>query len=339
MIRVGWVVVILLLSNFVIAQENDSLPYRNFKDKIVWFGDVGYASAPFSIHYPFNDSVSKLKYRNNIRTVLGFGVSYKWFSLRLAASLPGYLKPYEKFGRTDQFNLNLDFTIKKVFYDIDLKALTGYSIVSADKWLDTLFDQTPNDIRRFQNSRNVSINAWYFHNPDFKMAALRGRTGNYKEKVQTWYIRTIFSVFAIGNEDSDNTVIPDVLAIPNHKTSSDLYFGLDLGAVPGFAYVNRFGNWQFGGNAGAGLALQYKSYSIGQTTRGISGIAPRYDIRLMGGYNVDKSFLMIITDFDNKSLRYTDLKMRQTYYSIRLAFGTRITPKEKNKKKSKKVKG
>ena len=94
MIRISVIYLFVLTSFFVAGQDNsiDTLPYRSFKEKIVWFGDLGYASAPFSIRYPFNDSISKLKYRNNIRTVLGFGMSYKWFSLRLAVSLPGYLK-------------------------------------------------------------------------------------------------------------------------------------------------------------------------------------------------------------------------------------------------------
>ncbi len=337
MIRITGIFLFVLTSFFVVAQNNstDTLPYKSFKDKIIWFGDLGYASAPFSIQYPFNDSVPKLKYRNNIRTVLGFGMSYKWFSLRLAASLPGYLKSPSRFGRTDQFNLNLDFTIKKMFYDIDIKHLKGYSIVDAFHWNDTLDELNPNDVRRDQVSSMFSINAWYFNNPDFKMNALRGRTGNYRSKVQTWYIRSIFSAFNIENQDADFVVVPSSLALTDHKTSSDQYFGLDLGVVPGIAYVDRKGDWQFGGNIGAGLAFQYKQYKINSIPKGISGIAPRYDIRIMGGYNVDNTFLMLITDFDNKSLRFTNLKIRQTYYSIRLAFGTRITPKPKQKDKSK----
>ena len=80
--------IIILMTHWASAQ-NDPAPYTLFKDKIVFYTDLGYTSAPFSIHYNFLESIDKLKFKNNYRTVLGFGGSYKWFAMRIAFPLPG----------------------------------------------------------------------------------------------------------------------------------------------------------------------------------------------------------------------------------------------------------
>jgi hypothetical protein len=322
-----------LCISFFVTSQVDSLPYKSFKDKIVWYADLGYASAPFSIKYDFQNGEDRIKYRNNFRTVLGFGGAHKWFSLRLAVSLPGNVLPVSEFGKTEQFNLGFDFTLKKIFVDVDLRNYKGYAVKNAYLWNDSLSSSAPHDIQPEMNATNFSINAWYFHNKDFKMSAIRGRTEHYTRELHTWYLKSTMNFFGVGNTGAP-VIVEELVDLNSSKTSSSIFSAFDIGVIPGYSYVNKINNWQFSGSFGLGPVVQAKFYEVDGNTRSFIGLAPRYDIRLIGGYNVDRYFVMLLTDFDNKSIGFNDLKYRQSYYSVRVASGIRLDKKEKKKKKT-----
>jgi hypothetical protein len=324
----------LILGSNLQAQ-NDSLPYKIFKDKFVLHGDIGFSAAPFSIQYPFSGDIDKLKYRDNFRPVVGLGFCYKWLALRLAFSLPTNFRAVSRYGSTKQFNLGFDFTVKKTFIDVDLRSYFGYAIKNAKVWNDTLSDLNPNDIRPNTNAVSFSMNAWYFHDKNFKMSALRGKTAHYTKEVQTWYLKNIFNIFGVGISAGTNNVIPDELQDSTAtKTGASVFSAVEFGVVPGYAYVNKIRNWQFSGLLGLGAVIQSKYYNTDGNVRGFLGLAPRYDIRLIGGYSVDRYFVMLITDFDNKSIRFTDLEYQQYFYSVRLSTGIRLNlKKDKESKK------
>lgn len=323
---------IFLSLPFGIFSQVDSLPYTLFKDKIVLYADLGYTTAPFSIIHDFTTEVDKLKYKNNFRTVLGIGGSYKWFNLRLGIPLPGNVRPVSRYGNTIHYDLGVNFTIKKTFCDIDLRNYQGYAIKNANAWNDTLNDLKPNDIRNKVNTVSFSANVWYFHDKNFKISALLGRNGHYERQVHTWYLKNTLNIFGVGN--GKESIVPNELTDPNKtKTGAQTISSVDLGVIPGYAYVNKINNWQFSVLGGLGLVLQGKFYATDNITRGFLGLAPRYDIRLIGGYTVPKYFLFLVTDFDNKSIRFTDFVYRQYFYSIKIVGGIRLDKKIKDKKR------
>ena len=307
------------------------MPYTLFKDKVVLYTDLGYTTAPFSLLYDFNPEVDKLKYKNNFRTVLGIGGSYKWFNLRIGIPLPGNVRPVSRYGKTTHFDLGVNFTIKKTFCDFDIRNYKGYAIKNANDWNDTLNDLHPNDIRPNINAVSFSTNVWYFHDENFKMSALNGRSGQYNEEVKTWYLKNSLNIFGVGN--GNESIIPtELVDTLISKTAATTITSIDIGVIPGYAYVNKINNWQFSAIAGLGLVLQGKFHSSDQLTRGYFGIAPRYDIRFIGGYTVPKFFVFLVTDFDNKSIRLTDLVYRQSFYTIKIVGGIRLDHKKKQKK-------
>ena len=109
---------------------------------------------------------------------------------------------------------------------------------------------------------------------------------------------------------------------------------IDIGIVPGYAYVNRIENWQFSAFAGFGGVIQSKIYQAGQLTRGFLGTAPRVDLRFIAGYSKPDYFFWFVSDFDIKSIKHQDLRYRQTYYSLKLVAGIRFDSKKKSGKKS-----
>ena len=325
---------IFILSSTLIFGQSDTSAYTSFKNKVVLYADLGYTTAPFSVHYKFSPEVDKLKYRNNFRTVLGIGISYKWFALRLGIPLPGNVRPISRFGSTVHYDLGVDFTVKKTFCDIDIRNYKGYAIKNVTSWNDTLNDLHPNDIRPATNAVSFSANVWYFHDHNFKMTALKGKTAHYNREVKTWYIKSSLNIFGVGN--GNNSLVPvELIDTLNTKTGTNVISSIDLGFIPGYAYVNKINNWQFSAIAGLGAAIQGKFYNVDNVTRGFLGLAPRYDIKLIGGYSKPNYFLFIVTDFDNKSIRFSDFVYRQSFYSVKLVGGWRLDVKEKEKKKRK----
>jgi hypothetical protein len=287
---------------------------ESFKERPIIYADLGYNVNPFRINYPLSSQVNELAYKNNFSPILAFGFAYKWFHLRLGFPVIGNLRSPGKYGKTTQYNFAYDLTYKNVWYDFEFKSTFGYAV----KW--------PNIILPKAYSINAMFNAWYFGNPDFQMIGLLGKRAHYNQEILTWYLKGTVNFF--GSSDQVGSLIP--LEFQNSTealTQIRQLQAFDFGAAPGLAYVSRKKNWQIGGWAGVGPVLQVKSYETTNSSKVNLGIAPRYDLRLMGGYSSDEKFFFLVTDFDNKSMRFDSFKYRQIYFALKLVAGYRFAEK------------
>lgn len=282
------------------------------------YADIGYNVNPFRISYPNLSPVNALAYKNNFSPFLGLGFAYKWFHLRLGFPVLGNLRPANKYGKTTQYNFSYDLTFRRIWYDLELKSTFGYAL------------KTPSQTFPDVYALNFMSNAWYFHNPEFQMNGLLGKRAHYTKQIITWYIKGTVNYF--GSANRNGGLIPEDFQDQLQPiTTLTQLKAFDFGVAPGVAYVNRKNNWQIGGWAGAGPVLQIKGYTTPAFSKANIGIAPRYDLRLMGGYSSDEKFFFIVTDFDNKSLRFGDLKYRQIYFAWKFVAGYRFKGNEKSK--------
>lgn len=320
--------IVFLLFNFTIQGQTDTLPYNMFKDRFVLKSSLGYNSAPFSIRGNFDGEKEVLKYRANMNAVMGVDFSYKWLSIGLNFTLPGYLKDTDKFGETQYFDFNFNVDVKKWFLTFDIHNYTGFSLLNAKRFSPTLVAPgNRNQLKPKMQSASISINAYRFQNVNFKMKPALGIVGNYKQEVKSFYVKYTTNLHGISSPDG---LLPHEYINDNRSIlQSTLMSAFDFGAVPGYVYVNNINGWQFGGFAGLGVVLQAKFYEFDNTTRGFLGLAPRIDLRLQGGYNVEDWFVMFDAAFDNKSIRFNDVQFRQSYYYIRLLYGYRFEKKKK----------
>ncbi len=325
--KITFLILFISFNLTLIAQKNktiDSTAIQSFRLKKVCYSDIGFNTAPFSLK--FKDSIGNkehLFYRNNLRSVFGIGFSYKWFSLRLAINLPGHLKPVSKFGETKYIDLGLEFKTKRHFYDIDFHNYKGYAIKNAYYWNDSLDKNiNPHFITQEMNALSLSLNTWRFFNKSINMSALKGKTAMYLKEEKSFYLKTTFNLHGVGN---NGTLIPIEKFNPkNSKTSASTISAFDFGVLPGYVYVNRFKNWQYSGMLGLGPVIQSKFYYVDGIQRGYLGLAPRIDVRILFGYNVPRWFINFITEFDNKSIKFNNLKYQQTFYLIKLIGGIRF---------------
>lgn len=327
-------VLILFFSLFtcsIYGQNNDSLPYHKYKTRLVLYSDFGWSTAPMSIAYPFSQGMKRVRFRNNFNPVLGFGFSYKWMSLRFGLTLPNSVRSKNKYGKTKYYDLGFDFSFKNMYFDVDWHLYQGYAMKNAHEWNDTISAKEPNLIREDINASSFSINAWQFWKEDFKMAAFRGKTASYQRDIRTFYLKYTTNYHGIS---SSKPILPTELQdTTESKTRSSLIAAFDVGVVPGYAYVRRWRIFQFGIMGGVGLVLQSKIYTFDETTRSFLGLAPRIDIKIIGGINKPKYFIMFVSDFDNKSIAFNDFSYRQTYYYLRLVGGIRLNVTKKKEQR------
>lgn len=315
-----------------LCQEDDSLSYSLFKDKIVLYGDLGMNSSPFSLKDNFVGGYDRIQFKHNLKARMGIGVMYKWFALRLGFTLPGTLRRKSIWGRSNATELGISFNLKKLFWDIDFRSYRGYVVKDAYRWNDTLSKDEPNEFRPGIRSSNLSIHAWYLKNPAFKMPAVLGKVGHYNRQEQTFYLKSTLNLFGVS--DSLPLTPAPLIDTTETKSMANTISALDIGLVPGYAYVNRVRNWQFSAFAGIGGVVQAKFYSVGKLTRGFLGIAPRIDLRLLAGFSKSRYFFWIVSDFDIKSIRYKETSYAQTYYQLKFVGGVRLNKKKGKKKKA-----
>jgi hypothetical protein len=287
------------------------------------YSDVGYNANPFSLRGNFGQNVNELSYKNNFSPFLGLGFAYKWFHLRVGFPIIGNIRSASKFGQTTQYNFAYDLTYKKVWYDFEFKSTFGYALKNAAQWDTSSNDQQPHQILPKVQSLNLMMNGWYFKNPEFQMNGLLGKRAHYTKEILTWYLKGTINYF--GSANRNGSLVPEQIQDPQIpiQTLTQLQ-AFDFGVVPGVAYVNRKNNWQLGGWLGLGPVIQIKGYETPDYSKLFLGLAPRFDMRFMGGYSSDERFFFIVTDFDNKSIRYNELNYRQLYYAIKFVAGFRF---------------
>lgn len=330
-LRIVFFLLMISIGSSYSQETSDSLPYQLYKERVVLFSDLGFNSAPFSIKDNFLEGESTLRFKHNLQLGLGLGVMYKWFSLRVGFGLPGTLRPKSRFGKSQFTDLGLSFNVKKTYWNIDLRRYSGYAIVNAKKWNDTLNDLKPNLIRPNTKSTSFSINSWYFKDKNFKIPAVFGKVGHYKKPLGTWYVKGTLNFFGIDNGTEPLTPT-ELIDSTQSKSYAHTIAALDLGVVPGYAYVGRIDNWQFSAFGGLGGVVQSKIYTFDQTTRGVLGLAPRLDMRFIAGYSRPKYFFWIVTDIDVKSIRFREMRYNQVYYKFKVVGGIRLKKKEKERK-------
>ncbi|MDD2982415.1 MAG: DUF4421 family protein [Crocinitomicaceae bacterium] len=315
------------------GQAQDSKPdttefYNSYRKNLVVYTDLGYATSPFNIKFNSTKTdISKLHYKNNLGLIMGIGAAYKWISFRIGFALSKNLRSVEKYGQTSYLDIGFEFPIRKLHFDVDFKNYKGYAIKNAFLWNSSLNEQNKHLISPNINATSFVVNTYYINNKKFKISYLKGQTGYYKQEVHTWYIKSSIGLQGVSNIGS---LIPLPLTDSlNSKTRTTSMSSLEIGALPGYAYVNRYQNWQYAVMFGIGPMIQTKFYVIKSNTRGFIGLAPRYDFRLIGGYNVPKWFAMISAELDNKSIRFNDLRYRNNSYTISIVAGMRFEAPKK----------
>lgn len=310
---------LIFIANIVLSQENkDTVTLHiDYKNKTIIYSDIGYSSAPFKIQFDTPNKVVNLSYKNNIQPFIGFGFIYKFISLHYTQLLPIHVKSVDRFGSNKYFNFNFDYTYKNIYSDIGYIQYQGFGIKNVEQ-LNSGNNLIYNDLK----SKSFYLNSWYFGNKHFKIASLKGIRSVVENDLFSWYLKGTFNVFNLKNT---GPILPNEIVLSGNTINASYGVqGVDLGIIPGLAYVKRVGEFQFGALGGVGGVLQEKGYKTVNVNRYFLGVAPRYDLKIMLGYTQHDLFTMLHFEIDNKTIKFNDYKYHQSYYTIRIIGGYRF---------------
>jgi len=283
--------------------------------------EPGLTWAPANIKFPFSDEISKIQYRHNNRMIGGMGMAINWFCFKLNSVMISNMRPIKKYGEVNYFDLTLQMSLRKMYFNIDLRNYYGYVIKNAFLWDDELSFEQPNDLSQNIRVNNVNFKTWQFSNSDFHMHPFSGSRGIYNKEVFTTFWASKVEFFRIKNKTG--SLIPEPLRDPNKSiTDASSIIAFELGALPGLGYVNKYKKWQYGTMIAAGPRIQMKAYTTDHMKSLVSLIV-RYDVKVIFGYSVEKFYAMIYFDIDNKSIRFSNYKYNQQFYSLKLQVGIR----------------
>lgn len=306
-----------------ILSQTDSTYVKDYSDKLVLSTDVGFNNAPFSLYLTDSkNNTSRFKYRNNITPFYGFGFNYQWLSFRIGSLIPGNIKSEDKYGKTAYVKLGADFRIKKFFFDLEYTKFQGFYINN----LSEIENDLPSShLMTDVKTKSTYINSWYFHNKNFKISTLNGKTSTFNQNIFSWYIKSSFNAYSVEN---NFPILPHFFSDSLKSiTDAKKLKAIDFGLIPGIAIFRKFRQLNFGFLIGVGCAIQEKNYTTNDIHRNFIGLAPRYDVRFSFGYNHDRWFLRFRAEFDNKTIAYPSLYYRQTYSVYKIVYGYRFDMK------------
>lgn len=322
MIKTCFHIILLAFVTCTFAQE-DFKPFEMHKDRVIIHPALAFKTAPFSLKSNFSKDINKIKYRPNLNTIGGIGFHYKWIGVNINFKLPGYLRNVDKFGKTEYIDIGASFPFKGWFFALNLHNYRGFAVKDANLINPSFGNENSNNL--IQNSTanaSFKISAWKFFNKDFQVKPALGIAGRYLSQAYSFYLKPTFNIHGVENP---NAIIPyQYFDTTNTKFRATNLNAIDLGAVPGFAYVNNYKGWQYGGWAGIGGVIQAKYFKTDDVARGFLGLSPRIDLNLSAGYNIEDWFLMLNASYDNKRIKFNELRYRQSYYSLSLVGGYRF---------------
>ena len=311
----------LFIFGFSFAQDEE-LPYVMYPNKLVVNTSLSLNDAPFKLRDNFG-GFDKINFRPNLNLIQGLGIAYNSLSIEISYKLPGQIRNTDNFGKTRYFDLGIQFSYKNWCFSLDFQEYKGFGIRNGSSISENLpLTSSGYYLNGNLKSRSFGMNAYRFFNPEMRMKPALGITGRYLSPVHGAYLRLTSNIYGI---TSRNGIIPHQYLNTSssiHKANSISSF--DLGAIPGYGYINNIDGWQLGAFAGLGIVIQSKFYNFGNTGRVFLGLAPRLDLKIQAGYNVDKWFLMLTSEFDQKSIRFKEFRYNQTYYNLRLTYGYRF---------------
>lgn len=310
-----------MLINFFALSQTDSSAFKIFKDKLIIHGSLGYNDAPFYLQDRFSSTTQKIRYRPNTNALLGLGLNYNWLGLGFSIQLPGHLRDQSLYGETNYFDLDLSFQLKQLYFTTDFHRYSGYSLTNYAALSNEAISETK--INEKLRTYSTSINTYYLGNKDYSINAAKGIDGHYLELATSWFLKGTFNIHGITHEGA--SILP--YAYFDHSTSvwkASRISAIDAGIVPGLALSHRVNQLHFSLMMGLGGVSQAKFYRYSSVFRGFIGLAPRYDFNFNVGYNVDKWFLQLKGNFDNKRIQFNNFRYKQHYYYLRVEYGYRF---------------
>ena len=185
----------------------DSLRVISFPRHIQFYTKIGPTYSQVEIQNP--DLPKNLLFKPNPQSLVGFGFSYSWLGLGVSFMLPSSDANDKKYGKTQKFDFEAHYTMRRLMVDLTLKSYKGFYFSNPDKYINTWHsgDQYP----QVPNLQTVSLAASfaYVFSPDrYSSNAAYSFTKAMRQSGGSWMIGGFFSINGVV---SDTSIVPGII--------------------------------------------------------------------------------------------------------------------------------
>lgn len=269
-----------------------------------------------------------LEYNPNEKAKLGLGFHYKWLSLGIGI-LNMNPQDEDKYGKTEQFDLQLNIFLRSIIIDANIQNYTGFYISNPNSF-NPLYTETHEKYPQYPKLKTTSLGASFFYvfnNKKFSYRAAFNQTEHQMKSAGSFLFGLSFSINAFRNPEN---IIPNelhsVVAENNYYKSSGI---INPGIIFGYAYTYVFQKNYFATLSFVpGIALQTRrivteNKDHNQLKINFSGTNK---VRFAAGYNSAKHYLGISFSANNFTSK-DKAESTSIYYSlgrVRIFYGRRF---------------
>ncbi|MGE0078941.1 MAG: DUF4421 family protein [Bacteroidales bacterium] len=312
----------LLIANSTFASA-DSTRIIAYPKHVHFYTKLGPTFSQVEIQNP--DLKDGLLFEPNYGSVLGFGFSYSWFGLDFSVNIPTDEETNQKFGKTQKFDLEMHYTLRRLMVDITLKQYKGFHISNPEEYIDG-WNENTDSYPKIPDMETATMGASfaYILSPDkFSSNAAYKFTQSMRRSGGSIILGGFVSLNAM---EADSSIVPSSLKQyidPKLDLKSVAFF--NYGISVGYSYLLAIRKKNFVSfTIYPGLAFQkvYQQSSIDGSVTVNNDLALRSIYRLSAGRNGDKYYWGVDAYIESVFINHksTDLFLNSGHVAIFIGY-------------------
>ncbi len=300
----GITILILITYVNIYGNINDSTRVISFPKAIHLYTKLGPNYSQVEIQNP--DISDNMLFKPNPQSLLGFGFSYSWIGLGVSFTLPSTSEDEKKYGKTQKFDFEAHYTMRRIMIDLTLKSYKGFYLSNPRDYIDNWSNSKP--FPQAPNLKTVSIagSFAYIFRPDrYSPNAAYTFTKAMRRSGGSWMFGGFISVNEI---ESDKSIVPIIIkqyVDPKLDLKSVVFSNIGIS----FGYSHLFTIFHknfFAFTIYPGLALQNvtQKSSLDYSEKEFNTLAMRNIIRASVGRNGDKFYWGLTTFIESSTVKH-----------------------------------
>ncbi|HCT30582.1 MAG TPA: hypothetical protein DIW31_07570 [Bacteroidales bacterium] len=322
--KLGITIMILIINIDVLGNSNDSIRVISFPKDIHFYTKLGPSYSQVEINDP-NISDNML-FKPNPQSLLGFGFSYSWISLGISFTLPSTEEEEKKYGKTQKFDFEAHYTLRRIMIDLTLKSYKGFYLSNPRDYLNSWSRKEPYPQAPNLQTGSIAASFAYIFKPEryspnaaYTFSKAMRRSGG------SWMIGGFISINAVA---SDTSIVPSVIKqyVDSKLDLNGVVFS-NIGVSFGYSHLFTIYRKNFiAFTLYPGISLQGVTQysSLDGSKKEFSTLAMRNIVRVSIGRNGDKFYWGLNSYVESSTVKRNDSQIFLNSGHVELFLGYRL---------------
>lgn len=322
--KFGITILILIIYVNIYGNTNDSTRVISFPKAIHLYTKLGPNYSQVEISNP--DISKNMLFKPNPQSLWGFGFSYSWLGIGVSFMLPSSDEETRKYGKTQKFDFEAHYTMRRLMIDLTLKSYKGFYLSNPGNYIDSWTKNQP--YPQAPNLQTVSIagSLAYIFSPDrYSPNAAYTFTKAMRRSGGSWMLGGFFSINGIG---SDTSIVPSVIKqYVDPKLDLNGVVFSNIGISFGYSHLFTIFKKNFiAFTLYPGISLQSVTQysSLDGSKKEFNSLAMRNIVRVSIGRNGDKFYWGLNSYVESSTVKRNDSQIFLNSGHVEFFLGYRI---------------